>query len=200
MRIFILSAHPSSRSFNQAIVDRLRSALGDHELLEHDLYREQFDPVLPLTEIQRRYSLDPDVQAHYRDLQQADALIIVHPDWWGQPPGILKGWLDRVLRPGIAYEFEGPEFGRKHPRPLLQGRRGLVFVTSDSEASQVESLFDMIWRERVFSFCGVTPVAVDVFGGLRDATRRTRNGYLQRVEERARQLVAVPIDREGGVP
>lgn len=200
MRIFILSAHPSSRSFNQAIVDRLRSALGDHELLEHDLYREQFDPVLPLTEIQRRYSLDPGVQSHYHDLQLTDALVVVHPDWWGQPPAILKGWLDRVLRPGIAYEYEGPEFGRKQPRPLLQGRRGLVFVTTDSEASQAQPLFDMIWRERVFGFCGVTPVAVDVFGGLRDAPRRVRNRYLQYVEERARQLVAVPTDCEGGTP
>lgn len=199
MRIFVLLAHPATRSFNHAIVERVRSALRGHELVEHDLYGEQFDPVLTGTEILRRYSLEPAVQAHYRDLQQTDAVIIVHPDWWGQPPAILKGWLDRVLRPGIAYEFEGPEFGRKHPRPLLEGRRGLVFVTSDSEASQVRPLFDMIWCERVFSFCGVTTVAVEVFGGLRDASRRTRNGYLERVEARAQQLAAMPIEREGGV-
>ncbi len=23
-------------------------------------------------------------------------IVIVHPNWWGQPPAILKGWIDRV--------------------------------------------------------------------------------------------------------
>lgn len=189
MRILLLFAHPGRKSFNHAIVDRLRSSLQGHELIEHDLYRDQFDPVLPATEILRRYSLEPQIQMHYHDVQRCQALIVVHPDWWGQPPAILKGWLDRVLRPGVAYELEGPEFGRKHTVPLLTGRRALVLVTSDSEASHVQPLFDMIWRDRVFAFCGLETVAVEVFSDIRYASRRVRSGYLERVERLSRQLV-----------
>ena len=197
MRILLLFAHPSEKSFNRAIVERLRRALSAHELIEHDLYREKFDPVLPQAEILRRYSLEPQIQTHFHDLQRSDALIVVHPDWWGQPPAILKGWVDRILRPGVAYDYEGPEFGRKHAVPLLGGRRGLAFITTDSEASQVRALFDMIWRDRIFGFCGIQTVAVEVFTDVRYATRRVTNGYLERVERLAQRLAAAQTDPGG---
>ncbi len=36
------------------------------------------------------------------DLAAAEEIVVVHPSWWGQPPAILTGWIDRVMRPGIA--------------------------------------------------------------------------------------------------
>lgn len=197
MRILLLFAHPGQKSFNHAVCARLRQSLRVHDLVEHDLYREQFDPILTQAEIRRRYSLDSLVQAHYRDLQQSGALIVVHPDWWGQPPAILKGWIDRVLRPGIAYEFEGPEFGRKKALPLLTGRRAAVFVTSDSRASHVQPLFDMMWRDRVFGFCGVETIGVEVFGDMHHASRQARDRFLDRVGALAQQLVAARGDGGG---
>jgi NAD(P)H dehydrogenase (quinone) len=47
----------------------------------------------------------PRNPAHCDELQAADGIVVVHPNWWGQPPAVLKGWIDRVIRPGIAYRF-----------------------------------------------------------------------------------------------
>ena len=84
-------------------VEQLRAA--GHEVVFHDLYQEGFDAILPDAEIPKGATLDPVVQRHCRDVSQADGYLIVHPNWWAMPPAILKGWLDRVLRQGVAYEF-----------------------------------------------------------------------------------------------
>ena len=54
-----------------------------------------------------------------RDAQESRGLGDVykrqHPNWWGMPPAILKGWVDRVVRPGLAYEFlEGDSLSLIH--------------------------------------------------------------------------------------
>jgi len=49
----------------------------------------------------------PDaIKQHCEEIALVDGIVIVHPNWWGQPPAILKGWVDRVIRPGVAYEFQ----------------------------------------------------------------------------------------------
>ena len=189
MQILALIAHPSRGSFNHAILDRCLVSLGDHQVVVHDLYAENFDPVVPEPDMRRRFSFDPSIQQHVRDLTSSQGLIIIHPDWWSQPPAILKGWLDRVLTPGVAYEYQGPEFGTKHAVPLLSHVRAAVFVTSDAIASQAAPHFDMMWRDRVFSFCGINSKQVELLDRMRETNRRQRERYLRRVDEAMKALV-----------
>ena len=49
--------------------------------------------------------MNPIVEQHCGERSAADGYVIVHPNWWAMPPAILKGWIDRVLRQGVAYEF-----------------------------------------------------------------------------------------------
>jgi len=58
--------------------------------------------------------------------------VIVHPTWWGQPPAILKGWIDRVIRPGVAYRFREGDAGEGIPDGLPAAKAALVFTTSDT--------------------------------------------------------------------
>jgi NAD(P)H dehydrogenase (quinone) len=91
----------------------------EHEVVFHDLYREKFSPVLPLREVPRDVKLPPLINRHCLEIAEADGIIVVHPNWWGQPPAILKGWIDRVLRPGVAYKFaEGDKRGWRVDRSL----------------------------------------------------------------------------------
>jgi len=46
----------------------------------------------------------------------ADGIVFVHPDWWGMPPAILKGWIDRVLRSGVTYQFLEGDDGEGIPK------------------------------------------------------------------------------------
>jgi NAD(P)H dehydrogenase (quinone) len=49
------------------------------------------------------------------------------------PPAILKGWVDRVMRPGLAYEFLEGDSGDGVLHGRLRDRRAIVFNTPERE-------------------------------------------------------------------
>jgi NAD(P)H dehydrogenase (quinone) len=134
MRISLILAHPDPLSFNHAIartgVEQLKRK--GHEVFYHDLYAEDFNPLLMADEFARDALLPGTVKSHCREIAQAEGIIIIHPNWWGQPPAILKGWIDRVMRPGVAYEFLEGDSGEGVPRGLLTAQAAIVFNTSNT--------------------------------------------------------------------
>ena len=68
------------------------------------------------------------VRSDCEDLLWCDALIFVYPTWWYGLPAILKGWLDRVLLPGVAFTM--PQHDGENIRPGLEHINRLgVFTT-----------------------------------------------------------------------
>jgi NAD(P)H dehydrogenase (quinone) len=102
----------------------------------HDLYEEGFDPLLPVEEIPASGKVHPEIEAHCQALSSADGILIVHLNWWGQPPAILKGWLDRVFRPGVAYRFEEGDAGEGIPIGRLKALAAVVISTSNTPADR----------------------------------------------------------------
>jgi NAD(P)H dehydrogenase (quinone) len=94
MEILVILGHPRIGSFNHAIADAACRAVRrkGHQALFHDLQTERFDPCLPADELPDDGFVPPAIRQHCRGLQEADGIIVVHPNWWGQPPAILKGW------------------------------------------------------------------------------------------------------------
>ena len=96
---------------------------------------------------------------HCDELRSSDGIIIIHPNWWGQPPAILKGWVDRIIRPGVAYEFKEGDGGEGVPVGLLADKTVLVFNTSNTPRTREESVFgdplERLWKNCIFEFCGV---------------------------------------------
>lgn len=92
MKISVILAHPDTKSFNHAIAKTAVDALqaNGHKAFFHDLYQEKFDPVLPSKEIEEDVKLPAIIKKHCAEIAAADGIIIVHPNWWGQPPAILK--------------------------------------------------------------------------------------------------------------
>ena len=123
MKVSIILGHPTLGSFNHAIVATAEAALraNGHEVRTHDLYREEFDPVMPSEEIPKDAPLPPEIEAHCQEIGEADGIIIVHPNYWSAPPAILRGWVDRVLRPGRAYNFVPDGQGGAKPVGPAQG-------------------------------------------------------------------------------
>lgn len=136
MKISVILAHPNPKSFNHAIAAAARETLqgNGHEVFFHDLCAEGFDPFLPTDEFAKGADLPPLIESHCREIAAAAGIIIVHPNWWGQPPAVMKGWIDRVIRPGTAYEFIGEDGGEGVPRGLLSARAALVFNTGNTES------------------------------------------------------------------
>src|SRR5512138_3704993 len=143
MNVSIIVAHPNPRSFNHAIARAAQAELeqNGHAITFHDLQAEGFDPLLPFEEIPMDAPLPPVIEAQSREIAQADGVIVVHPNWWSQPPAILKGWMDRVLRPGTAYKFGTGPKGEGIIIGLLRARAALVFTTSNTPADQEVALY-----------------------------------------------------------
>jgi NAD(P)H dehydrogenase (quinone) len=187
--ILLVVAHPDKRSFNRAIADTVAQTLRDfgHTVLFHDLYEEGFAPLLPLGEIQKGAVSDPLIVSHCKDLAAADGIVIVHPNWWGQPPAILKGWVDRVIRPGIAYEFLEGDGGEGVPIGLLKARAALVFNTSNTPRRRETEVFgdplETIWKNCIFGLCGVDNFYRKTFEVVVTSTPEQRDSWLSEVRE-----------------
>jgi putative NADPH-quinone reductase len=187
MRVSVLLAHPQQGSFNHAIAGTAVAALkaNRHEVLYHDLYEEGFDPVLPGEEIPKAASLDPTLRRHCREISEAGGIVIIHPNWWGQPPAILKGWVDRVLRPGTAYEFVEGDGGEGVPCGLLKAETALVFNTTNTPEERELNVFgdplERIWKDCIFGLCGVKNIRRKVFGVVITSTLRQREQWLEEV-------------------
>lgn len=189
MNILLVVAHPDPASFNHAIARAVTAALErlGHEVAFHDLHAEGFDAVLPADEIPRDAALPALVRRHCAELANADGIVVVHPNWWGQPPAIMKGWIDRVVRPGVAYAFEEGDGGEGVPVGLLRVRTAIVFNTSNTPAERERTVFgdplDAIWKRCVFGLCGVEDVRRRTFTVVVTSTPGERRAWLGEAEE-----------------
>ena len=202
MKISVILAHPHKESFNhaiaEAVLDQLRQS--GHEIRFHDLYEEGFDPMLPTSEIPKDAFLPPDIDLHCREISEADGIVIIHPNWWGMPPAILKGWVDRVIRPGTAYEFVEADKGEGVPVGLLKAKTAIVFNTSNTETERERSVFgdplETIWKNCIFDLCGVKKFYRRMFNIVVVSTETQRAGWLAEV----RQIVKENINAIPGKP
>ena len=178
MNVLLLLAHPRSGSFNHALAHAAREQLeaDGHRVVFHDLHAERFDPVIPPDESARAAVLPPAVAAHCTDLAAAEGVVVVHP------PAVLKGWIDRVVRPGVAYEFLAGDSGEGVPRGLLKARTAVVLNTSNTAPEREQAVFgdplDTLWRNCVFGLCGVEDVRRRTFGVVVASTAEQRRHWL----------------------
>jgi putative NADPH-quinone reductase len=186
-RALAVIANPSSTSFSHAMAEAASQELRARgfDVISHDLYAERFDPVQLTGETGNRTSTDELVETHCHDLAGAELIMVFHPNWWGQPPAILKGWIDRVFRPGVAYDYPagvGPEGA---PIGLLRAKAALVFNTSNTpphrEASAFGDPLEGLWKRCVFALCGVSGFERRVVGPIASSTPEQRRAWLMEV-------------------
>lgn len=189
MKILVVLGHPDPGSFNHAIAvtvcGRLK-AMG-HRVWFHDLCAEKFDPLLPRKEIPEDGYVPDTIQAHCAELQSADGLVIIHPNWWGQPPAILKGWIDRVFRPDVAYRFEDGDGGEGVPVGLLKATAAVVINTSNTPDARERSAFGdplaSIWKRCIFDLCGVREFHRRTFNVIITSTPDQREAWLNEASD-----------------
>jgi len=113
MRVLYLYCHPLPESFHAAVRARaltgLRAAAHEVDLL--DLYAEGFNPVLS-EDARRRYHdtsrNTAGLEGYVARLRAADALVVQFPVWCFGMPAMLKGFFDRILMPGVAFDISDP--------------------------------------------------------------------------------------------
>ncbi|MEQ8214617.1 MAG: NAD(P)H-dependent oxidoreductase [Smithellaceae bacterium] len=189
MQISVILAHPQPGSFNHAIAREADNALqaNGHTVFFHDLYQEKFESVLPAAEIVKGAALPEAIEQHCVEIAAAEGIVIIHPNWWGQPPAILKGWVDRVIRPSVAYEFLEGDSGEGVPVGLLKAHTALVYNTSNTETRREKNVFgdplETIWKNCIFALCGVTGFHRRMFNVVVTSTENQRKNWLETVRQ-----------------
>lgn len=204
MDVLVVCAHPNADSFNHAVTAAAERGLaaGGHRATTLDLYALDFAAAMTPAE-HRAYQgwaapadppvLDPMVAEHAALVGQAQAIMFVYPTWWSQPPAILKGWLERVLVPGVSFTFDAS--GKV--RPGMQHVQRIIGIsTYGSPWTYVKLMNDggrrMITRALRMS-CGIrTPTTWLGLYSVDTAGAEERRAFLDRVEHRMSRLPGKP--------
>lgn len=194
MRFLVIYAHPVEGSFQSALhrcaVDALTAA--GHEVDDCDLYAENFQPVLSAAERRAYHSPTPDTASVGGDivrLRRAEGLVFVFPTWWFGMPAILKGYIDRVWVPGVAFELRN---GQTVP-VLTQLRRFGVITTYGSPWWSNKFVFrDPNRHALMHGLRYLAPRQARILWlalyGMDQSTDQTRRKFLGKVGRRLRRL------------
>ena len=133
MQALVVIAHPCDDSFNHAAA---RSAIRGLERAGHDvdvidLYGVGFRTAMSLAERVAYETdqpvIDSQVADHVTRVRAAQILVFVYPTWWSGLPAILKGWLERVLVPGVGFRLD-ERTGKV--KPGLQHVRRIIGIST----------------------------------------------------------------------
>ncbi len=177
----IINAHPDKDSFCFALAESYK--IGAYKAntnvkLVH-LIDLKFNPIL--TYGYRKISeLEPDLVQMQQDILWANHLVFVYPNWWATFPALLKGFIDRVFVPGFAFKYrKNSPFWDK----LLKGKTARLIVTMDTPWWY----YWLINRRPghnamkigVLEFCGIKPVKITVFSGIKSSDEIKRKKWLK---------------------
>jgi len=119
----------------------------NHGVVVSDLYGEGFNPTAQkwdfvttsgghfnyMMEQKHAANLDlafsPDILGEIQKLKAADIVLFITPLWWSSVPAILKGWFDRVMAMGVAWDS-----GRFYEKGLLRGKQAMFIVSAGHPA------------------------------------------------------------------
>lgn len=195
MNVYVVYCHPDPQSFTAAVRDRAVKSLraGGHDVRVSDLYADEFEPAMTLDErLAHAVSAErkPEIAAYGEHLRWCDTLVLIYPTWWSGLPAMLKGWLDRVLVRGVAWELVG---NSTRIRPRLTNVRRLVCITSHGSSRLINALEGQTGRRIVgravrllcHRFARTTWLALY---DIDRASAADRSAFLDVVERRLRRL------------
>lgn len=197
MRALVIYCHPSPESFTAAVRDRVlaRLASAGAEVRLHDLYGEDFDPVLTRAAWDG-YLEGParakDLGREVADLRWCETLIFVYPTWWYGLPAMLKGWLDRAMLPEVAFLM--PDARNRTIRPGLTHIKRLGVFTTCGASRWLTWVVGAPGRRMLTRGVGflLHPRHRRVFAAhylMDSSTATSRARHLERVDARMNRLI-----------
>ena len=142
MRVVIVFNHPYEGSFGNAILNAAIQGLkgANHEVDLMHLDHDGFNPAMSKEDLKgfvEHKPVDPQVINYNERLEQADHLVFIFPIWWDLMPAMTKGFIDRVLSPGVVYDHHPRGFGLV---PLLKNLKGVTVITTMNKPKIMYSL------------------------------------------------------------
>jgi NAD(P)H dehydrogenase (quinone) len=149
MNVLIVYAHQEPASLTAAMKNTAMDVLSrqGHSVVISDLYAQGFSAVAQKWDFvttsgkhfnymleqrhaaQLDFAFSPDIVGEIEKIQQASLILFIFPMWWYSVPAIMKGWFDRVLAMGVAWDT-----GRIYETGLLRGKQAMLITTAGAPA------------------------------------------------------------------
>ncbi|WP_028980429.1 NAD(P)H-dependent oxidoreductase [Sporocytophaga myxococcoides] len=191
MRTAIVFNHPYEKSYCNAILEAVTNGIkkGKHEVDLIHLDNDGFNPVMSKADLKafvEHQPIDPLVIDYNKRLEKADHLIFIFPIWWDLMPAMTKGFIDRVLCPGVVYDHHPRGFGLV---PLLKNLKSVTIITTMNKPKIMYSLFigNLIKKamlRSVFKTMGYKNVNWISFASVKSVSQEKRVKWLADLESK----------------
>ena len=145
MKTLIIFYHPYEGSYCNAILTAVKDGLErsgqPHKTI--DLGKDEFDPVMRAKDLSAFANmgrlgeaalddLDTHVLRYKKKLEWAERIVMIFPIWWMTAPAMVKGFIDKVIFPGVAYNMDGPQL-----KSRLHSLRQVTIITTMNTPADV---------------------------------------------------------------
>lgn len=185
MRITIVQGHPDPAGghYGHALA---QAYAGGAEAAGHEVRTigvTELDFPLIRTRKEWEGELYPDSIRRAQDaVRWANHLVIVYPLWLGSMPALLKGFLEQVMRPGLA--FSKVEAGTPWKK-LLTGRSARIVVTMGMPALVYRWYFGAhslkSLERNILGFVGIGPIRETLIGMVEACSAARREKWLKKL-------------------
>ncbi|WP_439490622.1 NAD(P)H-dependent oxidoreductase [Algoriphagus sp.] len=184
-KILIINGHPDKESFNYVLSDAYKkgAAKAGAEIKEINIRELDFNPNLQYG-YRKRTELEPDLLEAQDKLKWADHLVWIYPVWWGSVPAMMKGFLDRVLLPGFAFnKRENSLWWDK----CFTGKTARIICTMDQPTWYYRLVYGspshQAMKKVTMHYIGVKKVRITAIGPIRLSKEEFRAKWLKKVEK-----------------
>uniref|UniRef100_A0A8C3W9X5 Ribosyldihydronicotinamide dehydrogenase [quinone] n=1 Tax=Catagonus wagneri TaxID=51154 RepID=A0A8C3W9X5_9CETA len=218
-KVLIVYAHQEPGSFSGSLKDVAVAELSRQgcRVTVSDLYAMDFEPRatrkditgalsnpgffsygMEAYEAYRKKALSSDIVEEQKKLQEADLVIFQFPLYWCSVPAILKGWMDRVLCQGFAFDLPG-----FFDDGFLKGKLAILSLTTGGTAEMYSETGDrgdfryFLWplQHGTLHFCGFRVLAPQISFGPECASEEERRGMVAAWAQRLNSIwEEEPID------
>ncbi len=189
----IILGHPNPDSYcarlAQAYFEGVTEMERDIELLA--LHKLTFDPILHASKALDQ-PLEDDLLDAQKQIKNADHLIFIYPTWWGVMPGLMKGFLERILTQGFAFQH--------HPEKLLwdkllAGRTAHIITTMSTPTWFYRMFYQdcgiQVMKKTILGFSGIKTTRITRIGKIHKLSTEQREQWIERVQDMGRAPVPV---------
>lgn len=190
-KVFILLGHPDKDTYSGALAESYENGAREagYEVRRTNLGEVEFNPILHkgYKEIQE---LEPGLVKIQEDINWADHIVIVYPNWWNTMPALLKGMFDRIFLPNFAFTIDKKT---KKIHQLLKGKSARVIISSGTYSPLVIRIkfgdFTNEISRGILGFSGIAPVQITTFGPIEYVTKQKKDRWIQKIYELGKKAI-----------
>jgi NAD(P)H dehydrogenase (quinone) len=193
----VVLCHPKLESFNAAVAEKYCAVVeqrGQKAVLRN-LYDMRFDPILRTEEQPgaRGFFQCPHVAYELALLDDADIVVLVYPIWFGLPPAMLKGYVDRVLGSDFSFgavhdHAAGSRISGKHLLSFTSSGNSQIWLEEQGQWHSLIQVFDR-YLERAFALASTDHVHFSTI--IEGLSERFFLQYMDEVEQAAEKSCAL---------